>query len=163
MATAVKATCANGGSTALRDAAVELTTPEGWTARATTPTRFDRIAPGATAEVTWKVTVPTDGSPGPYDLSVRAVHRGAKTDDSARLRVSVPCATPSDARDNTGRPGGADWSPARGTSAPEMAGRSARPACTVAIALGRHRRAGRRPAGCRERCTPSGSISVTAK
>ncbi|WP_052425293.1 glycoside hydrolase family 3 C-terminal domain-containing protein [Streptomyces fulvoviolaceus] len=99
--TTVKATYANGGSTAVRDAAVELTTPDGWTAEAITPTRFARIAPGTTASVTWKVTVPANGSPGPYDLSVRAAYRGARTDDNTRLRVSVPYATLSDARNNT--------------------------------------------------------------
>ncbi|MFJ4621542.1 glycoside hydrolase family 3 C-terminal domain-containing protein [Streptomyces sp. NPDC088812] len=97
----IEATYTNSGASVLRDAAVDLTVPEGWTAEAGTPARTT-VPPGGSVRVAWKVTVPADGSPGGYDLAVSATHRGARTEDTARLRVSVPYASFDAARDNRG-------------------------------------------------------------
>ncbi|WP_371631930.1 endo-alpha-N-acetylgalactosaminidase family protein [Streptomyces sp. NBC_01259] len=69
----------------------ELTVPDGWTARPETSATLGSVAPGATAEVTWKVT-PKAGIPaGTFTLNARASYTagGKKTSTAAAVEVST--------------------------------------------------------------------------
>jgi hypothetical protein len=67
----VTTTFANTGDTTLRDVAVKLATPSGWTADATSGSTFTSLAPGAKATVTWDVT-PSATADGGYGLIASA-------------------------------------------------------------------------------------------
>ncbi|MBS2964227.1 glycoside hydrolase family 3 C-terminal domain-containing protein [Actinocrinis puniceicyclus] len=61
--TVTAATANPSGGETLRDAALSLTAPAGWTVTASTPTTFATVAPGDTATSSWTVSVPSDASP----------------------------------------------------------------------------------------------------
>ncbi|WP_037914272.1 glycoside hydrolase family 3 C-terminal domain-containing protein [Actinacidiphila yeochonensis] len=58
------ATFTNTSAQAVHGLAVNLATPSGWTATATSPVSLSAIAPGKKVTATWNVTVPAAASPG---------------------------------------------------------------------------------------------------
>ncbi len=60
------------GARPLRDVALTLTVPSGWTAQATSPSTFTTVAAGQTVSTTWQVSVPASAQPGKFDLSALA-------------------------------------------------------------------------------------------
>jgi beta-glucosidase len=63
------------GAPPLRDVAITLTAPDGWTVQATSATTFSRLAGGRTARTTWSVTAPSDARPGNVPLSAKVTFR----------------------------------------------------------------------------------------
>jgi beta-glucosidase len=97
-------TLPNPSSAPLTAVTMSLTTPDGWSAHATSPATFATVAPGQTATTTWSVTAPAGVSPGSYDLSAQAsftdtAGRGSVSDATTE---SVPFPSWSAAIDNTG-------------------------------------------------------------
>ncbi len=91
----------NGGDTALKQVGVTLGVPDGWTAKATSPSSFDQVDAGATVRTTWEVTAPAGTKPGSYALSATATSQGGP-DRHADAQASVPYASFDAARNNTG-------------------------------------------------------------
>ncbi len=60
------------GARPLRDVAMTLTVPAGWTAKATTPSTFPTVPAGQTVSTTWEVGVPASAQPGKFDVSAQA-------------------------------------------------------------------------------------------
>ncbi|HEX9337158.1 MAG TPA: glycoside hydrolase family 3 C-terminal domain-containing protein, partial [Pseudonocardiaceae bacterium] len=56
------------GGPRLRNVAMSLTAPSGWTVRASSPSTFATVAPGQTVWTTWQVSVPAATQPGKFDL-----------------------------------------------------------------------------------------------
>jgi beta-glucosidase len=94
-------TFTNGGSSAVKNVAVSLKTPTGWTATATTPATFAKVPGGQTVKTTWSVQVPADAKPSSSELSATATSSG-NADRAATAPVSVPFASFDAARNNTG-------------------------------------------------------------
>ncbi|MFI1092616.1 alkaline phosphatase family protein [Streptomyces sp. NPDC020917] len=88
--------------TPLKDASIGLTVPNGWSAKATTPTDFTAIAPGKSATTTWTVTAPADAAPDSYPLTMQATYAGAASSDQTSARITVPYASEAAARNNVG-------------------------------------------------------------
>ncbi|WP_326791751.1 NPCBM/NEW2 domain-containing protein [Streptomyces sp. NBC_00841] len=89
--TTVTTTYTNDSSpTALESASVGLTVPSGWTAKATSPTTFNAIAPGKSAATTWTVTAPADAAIGYHPLSAQATYQGAENGDQASGQMLAP-------------------------------------------------------------------------
>ncbi|HEX6470803.1 MAG TPA: glycoside hydrolase family 3 C-terminal domain-containing protein [Streptosporangiaceae bacterium] len=65
------------GAQPLRDVALTLTVPSGWTAQATSPSTFTTVAAGQTVSTTWRVSVPTSAQPGKFDISALATFTSA--------------------------------------------------------------------------------------
>lgn len=78
----------------LRDVVLSLTVPSGWTAQATTPTRFATVASGETVRTTWQVTAPATTQPGKFGVSALAeftsVNGRGNSSDSAVLILPHP-------------------------------------------------------------------------
>ena len=72
----VKATLNNPGSAPLRDAAVNLNAPAGWTVAPAGPASLGTVAPGRSASATFQVTPASSGSssPGPVDLVAQSTY-----------------------------------------------------------------------------------------
>jgi beta-glucosidase len=98
------ATLPNPGSRTLRNVSITLTAPSGWTVTATSPTSFDTVGPGGSAQATWTVAIPADAAPGSYDLTADATFRDASGDHtvSATEQLSVPYSSIAAAFDNPG-------------------------------------------------------------
>jgi beta-glucosidase-like glycosyl hydrolase len=58
------ATFANTSGSTVRNLAMNLTPPSGWTAAATSPVLLSHVAPGQKVTATWSVKVPATASPG---------------------------------------------------------------------------------------------------
>lgn len=86
----VTARYTNPGTTTLRHAALSLSVPKGWTARATAGAGTRGLAPGRTMTTTWHVTPPAGTTPGDTDLVASATYDGARTSAEAIAGVSVP-------------------------------------------------------------------------
>lgn len=77
----------------VRNLAVDLDLPDGWTATATTPATFASVAPGAKAVTTWKVSVPASAA-GTFTVSADAVVGGAHDSSGyAEADVAYPSFT----------------------------------------------------------------------
>ncbi|MBM9503000.1 glycoside hydrolase family 3 C-terminal domain-containing protein [Actinacidiphila acididurans] len=96
------ATYTNTGPTALPDASVTLTVPDGWTATPTSPTTFSSIPAGGSVTTAWTVTAPAGVDPGSYALAASATYGGARASDDAAARLAVPYSSLSDIITNTG-------------------------------------------------------------
>jgi beta-glucosidase-like glycosyl hydrolase len=93
-------TYTNGGASAVRNIAVALTAPDGWTATATTPAAFDEVGPGQAVSTSWSVTVPAGTDPAGFALDATVTTPGG--DHTAQAPVSVPYASPAAAFGNSG-------------------------------------------------------------
>ncbi|WP_328461725.1 COG1470 family protein [Streptomyces sp. NBC_00448] len=98
----VTTTYTNGSTRDLPDATVALTTPAGWTAKATTPATFPSLKAGQTATTTWQVTPPADAKPGANTLTAKATYRGSPVTDEADGQIAVPYGSVRAAFDNAG-------------------------------------------------------------
>jgi beta-glucosidase len=88
----------------LKNVAVTLAGPAGWTVTATSPATFGTVNSGATAQTTWQVSVPASAAPGPNQLTATASYtdtNGAGTVTQTG-QVSVPYNSLSDAFNNPG-------------------------------------------------------------
>jgi hypothetical protein len=97
-------TLPNTSSKPLTKASMSLTAPAGWTVAASTPKTFGWVAPGDTATMTWKVTVPSTAKPGRNELNGTASFKdaGGKTSVTGSSEVSVPYDSLAAAFDNPG-------------------------------------------------------------
>ncbi|MEU6853029.1 glycoside hydrolase family 3 C-terminal domain-containing protein [Actinacidiphila alni] len=62
--TTATATFTNAGTSPVRRLALRLSTPDGWTATATSPVSYADVAPGRTVTASWRVAVPAAAKPG---------------------------------------------------------------------------------------------------
>jgi beta-glucosidase-like glycosyl hydrolase len=94
----------NSSSAPLSNVSIALTAPSGWTATATSPSTFAAVAPGQSAQTTWKVTVPAGAQAGPNELDATATFTDANGQGSvaATSAASVPYPSLSSAFDNPG-------------------------------------------------------------
>ena len=92
------------GAKPLTNVTMALTAPNGWTAQATTPSTFARVAAGQTVTTTWQVSVPANAPPGPNDLSAQVTFTAASGPGSSSDATSVALPYPSftSALDNAG-------------------------------------------------------------
>lgn len=58
-----------GGTAPVRNVAVSLTVPEGWKAKAVTPSTSERLAPGAAFTTRWTITPPAGAAQRDYPLT----------------------------------------------------------------------------------------------
>jgi beta-glucosidase-like glycosyl hydrolase len=93
------------GARLLRHVTMTLTAPDGWTARATSPSTFTTVAAGQTVNTTWQVTVPASAEPGKFDLSAQAAFtsvngQGSSVDAATMLLPHPPYPSFSSAYNN---------------------------------------------------------------
>jgi beta-glucosidase len=98
----VTTTYTNTAAVAMADAAVTLSVPEGWTAKATSPSTFSTVPAGGSVKTTWTVTPPADVKPGTYAVAASATYAGAKASDDAAGALNIPYASINDTITNTG-------------------------------------------------------------
>ncbi|WP_034264649.1 glycoside hydrolase family 3 C-terminal domain-containing protein [Actinospica robiniae] len=79
-----------GGAT-VRNVAMNLDLPSGWSATATSPSSFAKVAAGQTASTTWAVTIPA-GQAGTFTLNADATVGGAH-DSTGYAQTDVPFAS----------------------------------------------------------------------
>jgi alpha-galactosidase len=93
--TPVRVTLTDDGLLPLRDASVSLAPPAGWTATATSPTRFRIVRPGHPVTASYSVTstTPAPGSTVQIDASARYRSPGSGP-ESVTSAESYPSATP---------------------------------------------------------------------
>ena len=87
---------------------VELTGPDGWAVRATSPTTSPALPTGRSLRTKWAVTAPEGTPTGSYHLTLRASHRspaGVRVDSALPLTATVVAAPPS----GTSGLGGLPW------------------------------------------------------
>ena len=105
------ASAASGTSGTVRDVAMSLDLPAGWSATATSPSSFAHVAAGQKVTTTWSVTVP-GGAGGTYtlnaDATVRGKHDSVGFQQLAVPYTSLPAAFNNDAITNDSNRGGAD-------------------------------------------------------
>ena len=89
---------------ALHQVATTLTVPDGWTAKATSPSTFDTVAPGQTVTTSWEVTAPASAQPGTDEIDAQVTFTGANGPGSstAATTVSLPYPSLVSAFDNVG-------------------------------------------------------------
>ncbi|GAB3975915.1 glycoside hydrolase family 3 C-terminal domain-containing protein [Actinoallomurus acanthiterrae] len=94
----------NSGPNALSDVTVALTTPNGWTAEATSPATFAQVAAGQTVKTTWTVKVPADAARNGYDLQAKVTYtaQGGQGSGAAATNVGIPYASLAAAYNNIG-------------------------------------------------------------
>ncbi|WP_432585881.1 NPCBM/NEW2 domain-containing protein [Streptomyces sp. HD1123-B1] len=146
---ALDTTVTNLGRGSARSVAVRLTGPEGWTIRATSPSRAASLGSGRTLTTHWRITPPAGAKPGAYDLKVRADYRSprgaeARTELASTVHVVVaPPSGVSSAGDLPWVSAGNGWGPVeRNTSVGEQAAGDGHPLTiggkTYAKGLGAH-------------------------
>ena len=86
--TTVTTTFTATGPQPVRDVAMNLDLPAGWTAKATTPASFASVAAGQKVNTTWSVTVPS-GAAGTFTLTAGAT-AGGKHDSTGWTQTDVP-------------------------------------------------------------------------
>jgi beta-glucosidase-like glycosyl hydrolase len=79
---------AAAGGPAVRNVAMDLDLPDGWSATATTPSTFSSVAAGQKVSTTWAVTIPA-GQAGNYTLNADATVGGVH-DSSNWTQTDVP-------------------------------------------------------------------------
>ena len=102
----VKATLTNPGNAPLRDAAVSLSAPSGWTVVPTGAASLGTVAPGHAASTTFRVTPGSSGSSsaGPVDLVARSTYDALGRPQTllGTAQLQVPFASLAASFDNTG-------------------------------------------------------------
>jgi beta-glucosidase-like glycosyl hydrolase len=94
------ATFTNGGSKVVKDVALSVTVPDGWTATPTAPTTFAKVEGGATVTATWQLTPGAGVTPQEYPISYSATSSEGSFDVAAQS--IVPYASLAAAYDNVG-------------------------------------------------------------
>ncbi|HEY1515257.1 MAG TPA: beta-galactosidase [Solirubrobacteraceae bacterium] len=104
-ASTVKATLNNPGDTSLRDSAISLSVPSGWTVTPSGADSLGTVSPGSTVSAKFKVTAPASGTsaPGPVDLVARATYDALGQPQSllATAQLQVPFGSLAASFDNT--------------------------------------------------------------
>ncbi|MFG2550371.1 NPCBM/NEW2 domain-containing protein [Streptomyces sp. NPDC048581] len=86
------------GRTTARRVSVTLTGPQGWTAKATSPTTSPALPTGHTLRTKWAVTAPQGTPTGSYDVVLRATHHsptGIRVVSTLPLTATVVTPPPS--------------------------------------------------------------------
>jgi beta-glucosidase len=99
-ASSASATFTNGGTTAVKNVALSVTVPAGWSATPTSATTFAQVAGGGQVTATWQVTPAAAATPQAYSVSYAATSSEGSFSDQAQ--VNVPYASVAAAYDNTG-------------------------------------------------------------
>jgi alpha-glucosidase (family GH31 glycosyl hydrolase) len=88
--TTVKATFTNSGPTAVDDAAITLSSPDGWQATPTTPLTASTIAAGDSLTASWSVTAPSSsaGQAQTGDFTASATYKDAATGQTGHLTAA---------------------------------------------------------------------------
>ncbi|GAA4623609.1 glycoside hydrolase family 3 C-terminal domain-containing protein [Actinoallomurus vinaceus] len=96
-------TFTNSGPNALSGVTMTLTTPNGWTASATSPASFTQVAAGQTVKTTWAVKVPAGAPRNGYDLQAKVAYtaQGGQGSGDATTNVAIPFASLAAAYNNT--------------------------------------------------------------
>ncbi|MFC8733117.1 glycoside hydrolase family 3 C-terminal domain-containing protein [Luteimicrobium sp. NPDC057192] len=95
----VTTTFTNGSTTTARDVRTSLELPDGWTT-ASLPTTTRAVAPGASVQATWKVSVPADATTGAATIRATSQYVGGHAAGTAA--VTVPYASLAAAYDTVG-------------------------------------------------------------
>ena len=95
------------GARPLRDVAMTIGVPAGWTAKATSPSTFATVPAGQTVSTTWEIGVPESAQPGKFDVSAQATFtsangRGTSVDATTVLLPHPPYPSLAAARNNVG-------------------------------------------------------------
>jgi hypothetical protein len=90
----------NGSGSAVKNVALSVTVPPGWSATPTSPTTFAQVAGGAKVTATWQVTPGASATPQAYPISYSATSSAGSF--SAPAQTIVPYASIAAAYDNTG-------------------------------------------------------------
>jgi hypothetical protein len=99
----VTTTFTNTGDFSANEVNVGLRAPAGWTVAANGPTVIPNVRPHSSAQVTWRVEVPTGAHPGGAPLTATASFQGPRTATvTGTANVSVPYPALSAAFDNRG-------------------------------------------------------------
>ena len=111
----VKATLNNPGSAPLRDAAVNLNAPAGWTVAPAGPASLGTVAPGRSVSASFQVTPASSGSssPGPVDLVAQSTYdvSGQSRTLLGTAQLQVPFSSLAASFDNTGITDDSDTNP----------------------------------------------------
>ncbi len=114
----VQATLDNPGDSPLRDGAISLDVPSGWTVTPSGADSVGTVAPGATASAKFKVTAPASGTstPGPVDLVAHATFQAGGQTQSllGTAQLEVPFGSLAASFDNTGITDNSDTNPSSG-------------------------------------------------
>jgi beta-galactosidase GanA len=114
----VQATLDNPGDSPLRDGAISLDVPSGWTVTPSGADPVGTVAPGATASAKFKVTAPASGTstPGPVDLVAHATFQAGGQTQSllGTAQLEVPFGSLAASFDNTGITDNSDTNPSSG-------------------------------------------------
>ncbi len=114
----VQATLDNPGDTPLRDGAISLSVPSGWSVTPSGADSVGTVAPGATASARFKVTAPASGTstPGPVDLVAHATFQADGQTQSllGTAQLEVPFGSLAASFDNTGITDNSDTNPSSG-------------------------------------------------
>ncbi len=114
----VKATLNNPGGAPLRDAAVNLNAPAGWTVAPAGPASLGTVAPGRSASASFQVTPASSGSSsaGPVDLVAQSTYDvlGRSRTLLATAQLQVPFASLVASFDNTAITDDSDTNPSSG-------------------------------------------------
>jgi beta-glucosidase len=99
----VTTTFTNTGDFPATDVHVGLAAPAGWSVAANDPTLIPNVGPGSSAQVTWRVGIPTGANPGSFPVTATASFAGPRTATvTGTANVSVPYPSLSAAFDNRG-------------------------------------------------------------
>jgi beta-galactosidase GanA len=117
-AVTVKATLSNPGRAPLRDAAVSLNAPAGWTVSPAGAASLGTVAPGRSASASFQVTPASSGSssPGPVDLVAQSTYDalGGSRTLLGTAQLQVPFASLAASFDNAGITDDTDTNPSSG-------------------------------------------------
>ena len=104
-ASTVKATLTNPGDAPLRDSAISLSVPSGWTVTPSGADSLGTVSPGSRVSVKFKVTAPVSGTstPGPVDLVAHATYDALGQPQSllGTAQLQVPFGSLAASFDNT--------------------------------------------------------------
>ncbi|HEX4225895.1 MAG TPA: glycoside hydrolase family 3 C-terminal domain-containing protein [Pseudonocardiaceae bacterium] len=100
----VSATFTNGSTETVRNTALKLTAPTGWTVTSTPGQPAGNVGPGKTATASWQVTAPANATAGSTTLTATASYLGdnGPTTTTGTATESVPYASFAAALNNTG-------------------------------------------------------------
>jgi alpha-galactosidase len=86
---AVTTSATNAGRVPAQEVRVDLSAPDGWAVRATSPATAPTVGTGESLDTTWDVEVPATASPGTYTLTAEVTYRWPSGDGT----VTVPSET----------------------------------------------------------------------
>jgi alpha-galactosidase len=102
-------TARNHGRRAAHDVRTALSGPAGWTVRATSPRRADRLGSGQAFETTWRIGVPEDAEPGTYTLHATLSYSGGRPRQREIMRQRFEVVVPPPVPTGTTNLGDAAW------------------------------------------------------